>query len=323
MKAWVVKEWCEPEGMSFEEAPDPVPGKDEVLVRVESAAVNFFDVLQIAGKYQFKPPFPFSPGGEVAGLVAQAPAGSGLVAGDRVMATTKTGGYAQLAVAKASDVYKIPDSMPFEHAAAFPIVYQTSYFGVVYRGALKPGEWLLVHAGAGGVGSAAIQIGKALGARVIATAGSPDKLDVCKELGADYAVSYKNADWYEKIQEITGGHGADVIYDPVGGDVFDLSTKCIAWEGRLVVVGFASGRIPEIKANRVLLKNISIVGLHFGEYRKHAPELVVKSMQDLFKLYEARKITPLVSQTYPLSDAPKAMRDIAGRSSHGKLILKP
>lgn len=322
MKAWIVEQWCKPDEIELKDVDAPSPKKGQVLVKVEAAAVNFFDVLQVQGKYQHKPPFPFSPGGEIAGVVESVGEGVSLKPGTRVMATTQ-GGYAEYALCPHDNVWAIPDAMTFEHAAAFPIVYQTSYFGLVHRGQLQRGEWLLVHAGAGGVGSAAIQIGKALGARIIATAGSPEKLDVCKELGADYTLSYKDEGWQEKIKEITEGHGADVIYDPVGGDVFDLSTKCIAFEGRLVVIGFASGRIPEIKANRILLKNIAIVGLHFGEYRNHKPQMVTDGMNALFKMYEEGIVKPLISKTYPLADAKQAMADIAGRASTGKLILVP
>ncbi|MEW6777903.1 MAG: NADPH:quinone oxidoreductase family protein, partial [Bdellovibrionota bacterium] len=261
--------------------------------------------------------------GEISGTIEAVAPGSSLKPGQRVMATSNTGGYAEFALAYETDIFPIPDSMPFEHAAAFPIVYQTSYFGLVHRGQLKSGEWLLVHAAAGGVGSAAVQIGKALGAKVIATASSEEKLRVCRDMGADHAISYKEPSWVDKVKEITGGKGADVIYDPVGGDTFDLSTKCIAFEGRLVVIGFASGRIPEIAANRILLKNIAIVGLHFGEYRKHNPALVRKSMDELLKLYSQGKLRPVVSKTYPMKDAPKAMRDIGSGGSYGKLVLVP
>ncbi len=323
MKAWVVDRWCEPEGMSLREISEPALEAGQVLVRVKAAAVNFFDNLQIHGKYQIKPPFPFSPGGEIAGIVEKTVPGTKLKPGDRVMGTPQTGGYVELTRAFEHDLFKIPPAMSFEEAAAFPIVYLTSYFGLVYRGDVKAGDWLLVHAAAGGVGSAAVQIGKALGAKVIATAGSEEKLKVCEDLGADYALSYKDEGWVEEVKKITGGHGADVIYDPVGGDVFDLSTKCIAWDGRLVVVGFASGRIPTIAANRILLKNIAIVGLHYGEYRKHEPELIPQALEHLFQLYQEGKIRPLVSKIYPLAEAPQALRDIAGRQSHGKLILVP
>lgn len=322
MKAWIVEQWCKPKEIELKDVETPAPGKGQVLVKVEAAAVNFFDVLQVQGKYQHRPPFPFSPGGEIAGTVESVGEGVDFKPGTRVMATTQ-GGYAEYALCPADSVWAIPDAMSFEHAAAFPIVYQTSYFGLVHRGRLQKGEWLLVHAGAGGVGSAAIQIGKALGAHIIATAGSEEKLAVCKELGGDQTVNYREEGWHEKVKEITGGHGADVIYDPVGGDVFDLSTKCIAFEGRLVVIGFASGRIPEIKANRILLKNIAIVGLHFGEYRNHKPQMVTDGMNALFKMYEEGTVRPLVSKTYPLADAKQAMADIAGRASTGKLILVP
>ncbi|HVM96127.1 MAG TPA: NADPH:quinone oxidoreductase family protein, partial [Candidatus Acidoferrales bacterium] len=211
----------------------------------------------------------------------------------------------------------------FEHGAAFGIVYQTSYFALVYRAALQPNETLLVHAAAGGVGLAAVQIGKALGARVLGTAGSAEKCAIAKRHGADDCFDYLNPDWVDKVKAATNGRGADVIYDPVGGDIFDLSTKCIAWCGRLLVIGFASGRIPSLQINRVLLKNISIVGLHWGAYRQHEPEKIPQAMQALFEMYERGQVTPEVSSQYPLRQAAKALDEIATRRSVGKVLLIP
>jgi len=213
--------------------------------------------------------------------------------------------------------------MPFDHAAAFPIVYQTSYFGLVYRARLQPGETLLVHAAAGGVGLAAVQIGRALGARVLAAAGSPRKLEIASEYGANETIDYSNPGWDKRVMELTGGRGANVIYDPVGGDIFDLSTKCIAFGGRLLVVGFTSGRIPSIQANRILLKNISIVGLHWGAYRQHEPALIDRTFESLFDLYEKGGIRPVISASYPLSDAAAALDEIGSRRSFGKIVLHP
>ena len=214
------------------------------------------------------------------------------------------GGFATVAWRRRRGTVRMPDAMSFEHGAAFGIVYQTSYFGLVYRAALQAGETLLVHAAAGGVGLAAVQIGKALGARVLATAGSPEKLDVARQHGAEAAFDYSTPDWVEQVKAATGGRGADVIYDPVGGDIFDLSTKCIAFGGRLLVIGFASGRIPSVQLNRVLLKNIAIVGLHWGAYRQHDPEKIPQAMHALFALYERGAVTPLVSSQYPLAEPP-------------------
>lgn len=322
MKAWQVTEWCEPSEMKLVEIPPPSPGAGEVRIRNGAAALNFFDILQVQGKYQHKPPFPFTPGGEVAGTVeALGPGVSSLKTGDRVMAMVNTGGYAESTVAYADACYRIPDKMSFVEAAAMPIVYQTSYFGLRYRGQLKAGEWLLVHAAAGGVGSAAVQIGKAMGAKVIACVGGEDKFPFCREQGADFVLDYKQAGWVDKVKEITGGRGADVIYDPVGGDIFTASTRCIAFEGRLLVIGFASGKIPSIEVNRVLLKNISIVGLHWGEYRKHNTRLVAEAQADLFRMYTEKKIHPVVQKTYTLDTAIEGMKDLAERRVLGKSVI--
>ncbi len=322
MKAWQVTEWCEPSQMKLVDIPPPMPGPGEVRIKTGAAALNFFDILQVQGKYQIKPPFPFTPGGEVSGTIDAVGADvTGFKAGDRVMAMVNTGGYAEQTVASAAACYRIPEKMSFVEAAAMPIVYQTSYFALKYRAALKAGEWLLVHAAAGGVGSAAVQIGKAMGAKVIAAVGGEDKFAFCKEQGADYCLDYRNAGWVDKVKEITGGHGADVIYDPVGGEIFDLSTKCIAFEGRLLVIGFAGGKIPSIQANRILLKNIAIVGLHWGEYRKHNTALIAQAQKELFDLYSAGKIKPVVKSSYRLEDAVKGLADLGGRKVLGKSVL--
>jgi len=320
----VMTQWGEPEDLILQDLPDPQPGPEQVLIDVRAIGCNFFDTLMVQGKYQVKPPLPFSPGGEIAGTVRSVGARvAGLQPGDRVFAMLGWGGYASAALAPRSAVVKMPDTMSFEHGAAFGIVYQTSYFGLVYRADLQPGETLLVHAAAGGVGLAAVQIGKALGARVIATASSADKLEIARQHGADAAFDYGSPDWVEAVKELTGGRGADVIYDPVGGDIFDLSLKCIAFGGRLLVIGFASGRIPTVQVNRILLKNIAIVGLHWGAYREHDPDKIPQAMQALFALYEQGKVTPLVSSTHPLADAAAALAEIASRRSTGKVILLP
>jgi NADPH2:quinone reductase len=233
------------------------------------------------------------------------------------------GGYASVCLAPAAGVVRMPDAMSFEHGAAFGVVYQTSYFGLVYRAFLQPGETLLVHAAAGGVGLAAVQIGRAIGARVVATASSRAKLDVALAHGAEHAFDYSTPEWVDQVKAVTGGRGADVIYDPVGGEIFELSTKCIAFEGRLLVIGFASGTIPSIQVNRVLLKNISIVGLHWGAYRQHAPDKIPQAMEELFALYARGAVTPLVDSQYPLHQAAKALDEIASRRSVGKVLLVP
>jgi NADPH2:quinone reductase len=320
MKAWQVAAWGEPEQMTLAETAIPEPGAGEVRIANRAAALNFFDILQIQGKYQVKPPFPFTPGAEVAGVVDAVGSGvSGIAAGGRVLAMLASGGgaFAEFSIAPSGRVFRIPASMDFAEAAAMPVVYHTSYFALTKRAALERGEWLLVHAGASGVGMAAIQIGVALGARVIATAGSEAKLDFCRSQGAGHVLSYSDAGWVDRVKQITGGRGADAIYDPVGADIFDLSTKCIAPEGRLLVVGFAGGRIPSIQANRILLKDISIVGVHWGAYTHEHPEYLASAQQAL----EAMRIRPVVGKRYRLEQAPAALRELAERKIIGKAVL--
>jgi NADPH2:quinone reductase len=324
MHAMVMRDWGEPRDLQLTEMPVPEPGPGHVAIDVRAIGCNFFDMLMVQGKYQVRPPLPFSPGGEVAGVVrAVGPGVHEFAAGDRVSALLGWGGYAEVAVAPAAAVVQLPDSMSFEHGAAFGIVYQTSYFGLVYRANLQAGETLLVHAAAGGVGLAAVQIGRALGARVLATAGSADKCGVATAHGAEAAYDYSHADWVERVKAATDGRGADVIYDSVGGDIFDLSTKCIAFGGRLLVVGFASGRIPTIQVNRILLKNIAVVGLHWGAYRQHDPAKIRAATSALFDLYARGAIRPVISATYPLSQAAAALDDIASRRSVAKVLLIP
>src|SRR5262249_53341209 len=224
-------------------------------------------------------------------------------------------------IARANRTFKIPETMSFEEAAAMYIVYQTSYYALKKRGHLQTGEWLLVHSGAGGVGMSAVQIGKAFGAKVIATAGSDEKLEFCRSIGADYTISYNTSNWVDEVKKITNGHGADVIYDPVGGDAFDLSSKCIAFDGRLLVIGFASGRIPSIAANRILLKNMSVVGVFWGAKAERDPEYLGESQAELFKMYEESKIKPIVSKTYPLEKAIEGLQALGTRKTYGKVVL--
>lgn len=321
MKAWRVHEWCEPEQMSFEDIPTPEPKAGEILIRNHAAALNFFDILMVQGKYQTKPPRPFTPGSEVAGIVEAV--GEGVTqfsVGDRVQAMATSGGYAECSIAPAAKSFRIPDAMSFEEAAAMIVIYQTSYFALTHRTQIKPGEWLLVHAAAGGVGLSATQIGKALGARVIATAGSEEKLQFCLSQGAEHALNYRDAAWVDAVKKITG-RGADIVYDPVGGEVFDLSTKCIAPEGRLLVIGFAGGTIPSIAANRVLLKNMSVTGVYWGGYLEHHPEYMAEAEAALFKMYEAGQIKPIVSESFALADAVAALNALATRKTVAKVVL--
>ena len=304
MRAIVVDRWMEPSDLKVSEAPEPrlLPGT--LLVDVKAAGCNFFDILMLQGNYQVKPPFPFVPGAEVAGVVAAVGEGvSGFAVGDRVLASSGLGGFAE--------------------GASFPIIYPTAYAGLVHRGRLREGETLLVHAAAGGVGIAAVQIGKALGARVLATAGGPEKCEVALRAGADLAIDYGREDFVARVKQETGGRGANVIYDSVGGEVFEGSLKCIAWNGRLVVIGFAGGTIPSVKANRILLKNIEVTGLHWGAYAQHQPETIPEVFRALFALYEAGRIRPLVFRAYPLDEAGQALADLGSRRTWGKVVLTP
>ena len=326
MRAWVVRTNGPPDSMRLEELPQEPAAPGMLGIAVAAAAVNFFDVLQVAGTYQVRAELPFIPGAEVAGTVQEAPPGGRLSPGDRVMARVSPaglvrGGYAEYTQARPEDTVRLPDAIPFAEAAAFFINYQTGWFGLHRRAALQAGEVLLVHAGAGGVGSAAVQLGKAAGARVIATAGSGEKVEVCRRLGADLAINYREQDFVQAVKEDTAGRGADVIYDPVGGDVFDASTKCIAFEGRLVSVGFTSGRVPELRANHVLIKNYSVLGLHWGLYPERRPKLVEQCTQELFQLYQAGRIRPLVSRQQPLEEAAIALAAVASRQTVGKVVL--
>ncbi len=325
MKAWRVNDWCEPDQMEFTDIPIPEPKAGEIRIKNRAAALNFFDILMIQGKYQVKPPRPFTPGSEVAGVVdAVGEDVAEFNLGDRVQAMTSgaSGGtYCEYSIAPAGKAFRIPEAMSFEEGAAMPVIYQTSYFALTHRTQIERGEWLLVHAGAGGVGMSATQIGKALGARVIVTAGSEEKLEFCLSQGAEYALNYRDASWVDQVRQITGGRGADVIYDPVGGEVFDLSTKCIAPEGRLLVIGFAGGTIPSIAANRILLKDISIVGVHWGFYVERNPAYLAATQAELLRMYEAGQIEPIVSQTFALADAVAALTALATRKTYAKVVL--
>jgi len=325
-KAWVVRELGTPDKLHFEDV-DPSPMSDDLVrIRVRAAAVNFFDLLQLGGTYQVKPELPFIPGAEVAGDVEAAPPGTGMRPGDRVFAVVSQeglhrGGYTEVTHAEPGDVRKMPDGMSYAAAAAFFINYQTGWFALHRRANVQPGEVVLVHAGAGGVGTAAIQLAKAAGARVIATAGSDAKLAVCRDMGADVAINYNDEDFVAAVKRATDGKGADVVYDPVGGDVFDRSTKCVAFEGRIVVLGFTSGRVPTIATNHLLIKNYSIVGLHWGLYRQRAPQLIPECTEALFALYAAGKIRPHVGREAPLADAVMVLEEVASRKTTGKAVL--
>jgi NADPH:quinone reductase len=324
MRAWQVQRLGNPEQalkLAEVEAPRPEPG--EVVIEVEAAALNFFDILLCRGEYQESPELPFTPGGEVSGTVHEA--GGGMQAGQHVIATPPLprGGYADRVAVPESSVFPIPDSMPFDKAAALPITYQTAHVALRHRAQLEPGETVLVHAGAGGVGSAAIQIAKAVGATVIATAGGSEKVEVCEKLGAEIAIDYREENFVEVVKEATEGRGADVIFDPVGGDVFDGSRRCVAFEGRIVIIGFAGGRIADAPTNHVLVKNYSVVGMHWGLYTRVMPGLIRNTHEDLIGLYNAAEIDPLISGTVSFEELPNALEKLSGRGTYGKVVTSP
>jgi NADPH2:quinone reductase len=324
MRAVVVEHWMEPDGLRVSEIEEPEVRPGTLEVEVRAAGCNFFDILMVQGNYQVKPAFPFVPGAEVAGVVREVGEGvADFAVGDRVFGTPGLGGFAELAVMPAFGSYRLPEGMSFEEGAALPIIYPTSYAGLVHRAGLQAGEDLLVHAAAGGVGIAAVQIGKALGARVIATAGGAEKCRVALEQGADDAIDYRKEDFVAKVMELTGGKGADVVYDSVGGEVFDKSLKCIAWNGRLLVIGFASGTIPTVKANRILLKNISLVGLHWGAHASKEPQKIPQVFEALIRLYEEGRIRPVIYKSYSLEELPEALAALGGRRTYGKVVVAP
>lgn len=324
MRAIVVDRWMDPSELAVREIPEPELRPGAVKVEVRAAGCNFFDVLIVQGRYQVKPPFPFVPGAELGGVVCEVGEGvRGIAVGDRVLASNTVGAFAERAVVDARSVFALPDGMSFEEGAALPIIYPTSYAGLVYRADLRAKETLLVHAAAGGVGLAAVQIGRALGARVIATAGGAEKCAIVLRHGAEAAIDYRAESFAERVLELTDGRGADVIYDSVGGDTTDQSLKCIAWNGRLLIIGFAGGTIPEIKANRILLKNIAVTGLHWGAHVQNEPEKVRDCFEALFRLHARGQIAPVIYDRYPLEQLPKALEALAGRRTHGKVIVRP
>ncbi len=322
MRAVICDAWGKPGDLTVGELPDPAPAEGEVLIAVGAAGLNFADTLMIQGKYQEKPAFPFSPGLEVAGTVAAIGQGvSRVKPGDRVLALVDHGGFAELALARESDVFPIPDSMDFETAAGFPITYGTAHGALVWRANLQAGETLLVHGAAGGVGLAAVEVGRAMGARVIATAGGKEKCALAEAHGAEASIDYREEDIRERVKALTGGRGADVVFDPVGGDVFDASLRCSAWSGRLLTIGFAAGRVPQVPANILLVKNLSVIGFYWGSYRKHAPALVEAEFEELFGWFEQGQLKPHVSHALPLEQVEEAMELLLSRRSTGKVVL--
>jgi NADPH:quinone reductase len=322
MRAVLCKEFSGPDKLVVEEVPAPALREGAVRLEIHAAGINFADLLLVAGQYQEKPPLPFIPGAEAGGVITEVGAGvSNFKAGDRVMALTGTGAFAEEAVVDAGRVFTIPSTMDFASAAGFPVTYGTSHGAFDWRAHLKPGEWLLVLGAAGGVGLTAVEIGKAMGAQVIACAGGPEKLAVAGSHGADHLIDYSREDIRARVKEITGGHGADVVYDPVGGDAFDAGLRSIAWGGRMIVIGFASGRIPQIPANIALVKNIDIIGFYWGSHQSRKPELIRQSFAQLFRWFEEGKLKPHISEKVELKDAARALELLRQRKSTGKVVL--
>ncbi len=309
--------------VDMEEIDLPAPGEGEVQIRIRACAVNFPDLLMVQGKYQFKPPLPFTPGMEAAGdIVAVGPGVTAFAPGDKVVAGLRTGGMAEGANTAAAGCRAMPEAMSYEEAAGYTTAYLTAYVSLVRRGHLAAGETLLVHGAAGGVGMAAVDLGKQMGATVIATASSQEKLDVLADRGADHVINVADG-FKDRVKELTGGRGADVIYDPVGGDVFDESVRCIAWGGRLLVIGFASGRIPDISVNMPLIKGFSVVGVRAGEYGRRDPEKGAENIAAIDAMAAKGTIRPYVYASFPLDQAAEAMCQLRDRRVIGKVVVTP
>ncbi len=324
MRAVVCKEFGPPQSLAVEDLPTPEPGPGQILIEVHACGVNFPDVLIIQDKYQFKPPLPFTPGSEVAGVVTAIGEGvEGLKEGDRVLASPGWGGFAEQVATPASGAVLIPKAMDFITASAFLMTYGTSHYALQDRAKLAPGETLLVLGAAGGVGLAAVELGKVFGARVIAAASSDDKLAVCTEHGADDVINYARDDLKTRTKELTGGQGADVIYDPVGGDLSEAALRATNWGGRFLVIGFAAGPIPKIPLNLVLLKGCDVVGVFWGSFVGRNPDQHRGYVRELLDLYTQGKVKPHVSATYALDRVADALEALSARKVTGKLVLLP
>ena len=322
MKAVLCKEYGPPESLVIEDIPSPRPGKGQVVITVKACGVNFPDTLIIEGKYQFKPALPFSPGGEVSGIVKELGEGVNTVkVGDRVIAFTGWGGFAEEVVTEAAKLIPIPGDIDFATAASFTLVFGTAHHALKDRAHIKPGETLLVLGAAGGVGLASVELGKLMGARVIAAASSDEKLEVCKQHGADDVINYTNEDLRERVKTLTGGNGVDVIVDPLGGNYSEPALRSIAWNGRFLVIGFAAGDIPHIPLNLTLLKGCSIVGVFWGSFTEREPRHNQENLQELLTWLAQGKLKPHISATYPLERAADALNDVLNRKVMGKVVL--
>jgi NADPH2:quinone reductase len=323
VKAVICRAWGAIDTLEIEDVPPPAPGPGQLLIDVKATGVNYADSIMVAGKYQTRPPLPFSPGLESAGVVARC--GDGVTRfrpGDRVMAILAYGGFAEQALADEAETFAIPDGMPWEAAGAFPIAYISSHVAIRWQGRLEAGETLLVLGAAGGVGLTAVEIGKALGARVIAAASTAEKLAVAREHGADETINYATEKLTERVMALTGDRGADVCFDPVGGDLFDAALSSLGWGGRILLVGFVGG-IPSIPANRLLVKHRAALGSSLRYFRWHAPDKLRRSVEELLGWYTAGTLRPLVTHRLPLEGSVEAIRLLTDRKAHGKIVVMP
>jgi NADPH:quinone reductase len=322
MRALICRQWGKVDELSLGETPVPTPRADEVLIRVAATGVNYADSIMVAGNYQTKPERPFSPGLEAAGVVTACGADvKGLVPGDRVMAILAYGGLAEYAVAPAAETWVMPAGMSFAEAGGFPIAYISSHVAIRWQGRLEAGETLLVLGAAGGVGLTAVEIGKAMGARVIAAASTPEKLAVAVEHGADETINYSKEPLTERVMALTGGKGCDVCFDPVGGKLFDAALSSLGWGGRILLIGFVGG-VPQIPANRLLVKHRAAIGSSLRYFRWHAPDKLARSVEELFAWYRAGKLRPCISHRLPLEKSVEALHLLTDRKAHGKVVIE-
>lgn len=324
MKAVVCRALDGPDGLRVEDHPDQAPGPGQVRITVRACGVNFPDLLMVEGQYQFRPDLPFIPGMEVAGVVADAaPDVTGFHAGDQVMAQMQTGGYAEEATVPAAQLVPLPQRFSFEEGACFLVAYRTAFHALFTRGALQAGETLLVQGAAGGVGLAAVELGRRAGARVIALASTPEKRETALARGADHALDPAADGLVDAVRRLSDGHGADVVYDPVGGPRFDDLLRCLAWSGRLLVVGFASGSIPSVRVNRILLKACSVIGVRVGEAGRRDPAVQAGEIRQLLALAEDGALRPHISHAFPLEAFAQAMQAVRDRTAIGRVVVVP
>ncbi len=322
MRALICRQWGDIDDLAIGEMPVPEPAPDEVLIRVKATAVNYADSIMVAGRYQTKPPLPFSPGLETAGVIeACGRNAGGFKPGDRVMAILAYGGLAEYVVAPAAETFVIPDSMGFVEAGAFPVAYISSHVAIRWQGRLEPGETMLVLGAAGGVGLTAVEIGKAIGGRVIAAASTTEKLAVATEHGADDTINYTTEKLTERVMALTGDKGVDVCFDPVGGALFDAALSSLGWGGRILLVGFVGG-IPQIPANRLLVKHRAALGSSLRYFRWHAPDKLVRSVDELLRWHGEGKLKPCITHRFPLEQSVEALRLLTERQAYGKIVVE-